>query len=240
MSDPFLAHDASFAAVVGRWPRLDLVAACDAHEGPVYVAADHALNVTSLPAPGPRAEIKRIRLDGGRLPIGPDQIDVLTTGAAMPNGMAADHYGRLIVCEQGDHAHPACISRIDPVTGGGAVVVDQWRGRRLNSPNDVAVGADGAIWFTDPTYGHLQGFRPEPEVGAFVYRWDPVTGVADVVADGFDQPNGIALPRTGRRSTSPTAAPTRRWAASTSTGRTTSSPSTSSVGAGSPAGGCSP
>jgi gluconolactonase len=107
--------------------------------------------------------------------------------------MTSDLDGRLVVCEQGDHDHPACISRIDPATGERIVVVSEWRGRRLNSPNDVVTAADGAIWFTDPTYGHLQGFRPAPELGAFVYRWDPVTGTVDVVADGFDQPKGIAL-----------------------------------------------
>jgi gluconolactonase len=55
------------------------------------------------------------------------------------------------------------------------------------------VATDGAIWFTDPSYGHLQGFRPEPQVGDFVYRHDPVTGQTRVVADGFDKPNGIAF-----------------------------------------------
>jgi gluconolactonase len=57
----------------------------------------------------------------------------------------------------------------------------------------VVVGADGAVWFTDPSYGYLQGFRPSPEVSDYVYRHDPFTGETDVVADGFDKPNGIAL-----------------------------------------------
>lgn len=63
----------------------------------------------------------------------------------------------------------------------------------MNSPNDVVVAGDGAIWFTDPSYGHLQGFRPAPEVGDFVYRHDPATGQTAVVGDGFDKPNGIAF-----------------------------------------------
>ena len=187
----FVAHDPAFADVTGSSPRLELVVECDAHEGPVYVA--DALYVTSLPSADPSTKILRIALDGDRFPVPPDAVEVLPTDAVMANGMALDHDGRLVVCEQGDQMHDACISRVDPVTGERTVVVAAWRGRRLSSPNDVAVAADGAIWFTDPTYGHLQGFRPPPEVGAFVYRWDPVTGVADVVADGFDQPNGLAL-----------------------------------------------
>ena len=83
------------------------------------------------------------------------------------------------------------------MTGARTVVADRWRSRRLNSPNDVVVAPDGAVWFTDPSYGHLQGFRPPPEVGDHVYRWDPVSGAVDVAADGFDKPNGIALSTDG-------------------------------------------
>ncbi len=46
---------------------------------------------------------------------------------------------------------------------------------------------------TDPSYGYLQGFRPEPQVGDYVYRFDPGTGRLSVVADCFDKPNGLAF-----------------------------------------------
>jgi hypothetical protein len=85
MSERFIAHDAAFADVTGRWLRLELVAVCDAHEGPVYVAAEDSLYATSVSAPGPASVIKRIRLDGARFPVGPDRIDALTTSATMPN-----------------------------------------------------------------------------------------------------------------------------------------------------------
>lgn len=45
----------------------------------------------------------------------------------------------------------------------------EWRGPPFNSPNDLVVASDGAIWFTDPAYGHLLGFMLEPQVGDFVY-----------------------------------------------------------------------
>ena len=49
------------------------------------------------------------------------------------------------------------------------------------------------IWFTDPSYGYLQGFRPEPQLGDYVYRYDPSSGHLSVVADCFDKPNGLAF-----------------------------------------------
>ena len=83
--------------------------------------------------------------------------------------------------------------QIDRFSGRRETVVSQWRGLRFNSPNDVVAASDGVVWFTDPRYGHLQGFRPEPVLGDYVYRHDPVSGETDVVADGFDKPNGIAF-----------------------------------------------
>jgi gluconolactonase len=79
------------------------------------------------------------------------------------------------------------------MTGETTTLVDSWDGLRLNSPNDVVVRSDGSVWFTDPSYGHLQGFRPEPVIGDFVYRHDPATGRLSVVVDSFDKPNGLAF-----------------------------------------------
>jgi gluconolactonase len=157
------------------------IAETDAHEGPVYVAAEHALYFTTQ-----AGAIKRLALDSG-------EIKALALDAHMPNGMALSHDGRLILCEQGSLLWPAAISAIDRATGEREVLVDNWRGEPFNSPNDVVVRHDGTIWFTDPSYGHLQGFRPEPRLGDYVYRHDPATGVTEVVDDSFLKPNGIAF-----------------------------------------------
>jgi gluconolactonase len=188
---PFIAYCAAFSDVTGDVPRLTPVAEVDAHEGPVYFAEENALYFTTLPRPGPdrspSVQVKRLSLDQ------PDRVSVLVDDANAANGMTAAPDGMLLVCEQGSRWQRARIARLDRTAGERETVVDSWRGLPLNSPNDVVVAADGAIWFTDPSYGHLQGFRPEPQVGDFVYRHDPATGQTTVVADGFDKPNGIAF-----------------------------------------------
>jgi gluconolactonase len=192
VDDPaFIAHAPGFADVLGEAPRLWRLAEVDAHEGPVYFADENALYFTTRPRPGvdrtPAVEIKRLGLAA------PDDVSVLVADANGANGMASDREGALIVCEQGSRWKPARITRVDRATGEAETVVDQWSGLRFNSPNDVVVAGDGAIWFTDPSYGRLQGFRPPPEVGDYVYRHDPVSGETTVVADSFDKPNGIAF-----------------------------------------------
>ena len=98
-----------------------------------------------------------------------------------------------MICEQGTRTEPARISRMDLKTRVLETVVDQWRGLHFNSPNDVVVKSDKTVWFTDPNYGEIQGFKPPPEIGAFVYRHDPATGETAVVADSFNKPNGLAF-----------------------------------------------
>ena len=176
----------SFADVLGVAPRLEKVVDVDAHEGPVYVEAEHALYFTSFPKPGTRVSIKRVDLETL-------EVSVVRRDANGANGMTLDRAGRLIVCEQGSLSERARISRFDPVTGWIEGIVDGCEGRPLNSPNDVVVGSDGTIWFTDPSYGSLQGFRPAPRTGDNVYRHDPVTGRTTVVSDSFDKPNGLAF-----------------------------------------------
>jgi gluconolactonase len=160
--------------------RLARVAETDAHEGPVYVAGEDALYFTSRDG-----VIKRLALDSG-------SVSVVRAEANRANGMTLGLDDRLVVCEQGTLTDQARISRVDPATGAAQTVVDQWRGLRLNSPNDVVVPSDGSIWFTDPTYGSLHGFRPAPEIGDYVYRHDPETGTTSVVAK-LEGPNGLAF-----------------------------------------------
>lgn len=178
-AEAFVARDAAFQAVTGDAPGLERIVATDAHEGAVYRAADDALYFTT-------------RSDAvARVALGPDpEPAVVRRPANGANGMALAPDGRLLVCEQGSRERDARIALLDPGTGADETLVDGWAGLPLNSPNDVAVAPDGSVWFTDPSYGHLQGFRPPPALGDLVYRYD---GELAVVADDFDKPNGLAL-----------------------------------------------
>ena len=196
----FEEYDPDFEAALGSAPRLVLVADTDAHEGPVYVPGEDALYFTTVPraadppeAGEPRAAIRRLALDGCSFPAGPSRLSTLPARVHMPNGMTLGHDGHLVVCEQGTRSERARISRVDSRTGRVDTIVDSWSGLRLNSPNDVAMRRDGTIWFTDPSYGYRQGFRPEPQAGDYVYRFDPGSGRLSVVADSFDKPNGLAF-----------------------------------------------
>ena len=113
------------------------------------------------------------------------------------NGNTRDHAGRLITCEHDTRR----VTRTE-ADGRITVLMDRHEGRRLNGPNDIVVASDGAIWFTDPGYGidgEYEGHADTPELPAHVYRLDPATGEASVVADDFTRPNGLAFSPDERR-----------------------------------------
>jgi gluconolactonase len=110
------------------------------------------------------------------------------------NGMTIDNDGRLVVCE---HVTSSVV-RMDPDGRGGGreVLATHYEGRELNSPNDVVVKSDGAIYFTDPTYGRMPGFGIEREQDLDlqgVYRIAPGGGDPQLLVDDFDQPNGLCF-----------------------------------------------
>ncbi len=190
----FTIHRDAFRSVLGSGFRRSVLMETNAHEGPVYVAAEHALYFTTVPEPGPKnIAIKRLQLASKTFPFAAQALDTVQFPSNMANGMTLDRDGRLVVCEQGTRETPARISRMDLKTRSVDTVVDRWRGLQFNSPNDVIVKSDRTVWFTDPNYGEVQGFKDAPEVGTYVYRHDPTTGETAVVADSFNKPNGLAF-----------------------------------------------
>jgi gluconolactonase len=110
--------------------------------------------------------------------------------AQFANGHTRDRQGRLVSCEHGLRR----VTRTD-WDGQITVIADSYRGRRLNSPNDVVVARDGAVWFTDPHYGIIsdyEGHRAEAELPCSVYRVDP-DGTVEAVITDMACPNGLAF-----------------------------------------------
>ncbi len=148
-------------------------------EGPVWFGDANQLLVSDVP----NDRILRWTEDAG--------IGVFRQPSGFENGHARDRQGRLIGCSHQNR----CVTRTE-LDGTLTVLADSYEGRRLNSPNDVAVHSDGGIWFSDPHYGintDYEGGKQEAELPARVYRLDPVSGRLAVVADDFTGPNGLCF-----------------------------------------------
>ncbi|MBX3030993.1 MAG: SMP-30/gluconolactonase/LRE family protein [Chloroflexi bacterium] len=149
-------------------------------EGPVWLAADGSVLWSDIP----NDRVLRWHPDEG--------VSTFLAPAEYQNGHTLHHDGSIIACSHGRRR----VERMG-LDGSLTSIVDHLGDRRLNSPNDVVVASDGAIWFTDPPYGILsdwEGHQAESEIGdCLVFRYDPRTDDLTAVTDQLDHPNGLAF-----------------------------------------------
>lgn len=149
-------------------------------EGPVYFRDLRCLVFSDIPSD----RMLRWNEEDGHL-------SVFRAPSRYTNGNTRDRQGRLVSCE-----HDARRVTRTEHDGQITVLLDRFDGRPLNAPNDVVVAADGAVWFTDPGYGidgPYEGHKATAELPCNVYRLDPATGLARVVAGDFVRPNGLCF-----------------------------------------------
>jgi gluconolactonase len=157
-----------------------LYTGCRWAEGPVWSGDGRFLLWSDIP----NNRMLRWLEDDGR-------VTVYRSPSGYANGNTRDRQGRLISCEHGARR----VTRTEP-DGRVTVLMDRFAGKRLNAPNDVVVKSDGSVWFTDPGYGILydyEGARAPFELPTRVYRLDPETGAAAVVAEDMERPNGLCF-----------------------------------------------
>jgi gluconolactonase len=114
---------------------------------------------------------------------------VLREPSGKANGLTYDRRGRLLMCEHATH-------RVTMMAGDAiTVLAERYRGRALNSPNDIVCAPTGDLYFTDPTYGceAWLGVERTPEMAARGLYKISGSGALTLVADDFVQPNGLCF-----------------------------------------------
>lgn len=183
MSPPlFEILDPRFSTLFVGTAKLDLLyTGCRWAEGPAWFAASKTLIWSDIP------NNRMLRLDACN-----NGVSEFRKPSNNSNGNSVDRQGRLITCEHGGRR----VTRTE-IDGAISIVADQYKGKKLNSPNDVVVHSDQSVWFTDPTYGIDSDYEgnkaPSEQAGSFVYRVDPGTGAVSIAADDFVKPNGLAF-----------------------------------------------
>ena len=147
-------------------------------EGPLWHAAGQYLLFSDIPGD----HIRRWQATDG--------ISTFRKPSHKSNGLTWDRQGRLLVCE---HV-TSRVTRTEP-DGSQTVLATHWQGKELNSPNDIVCKKDGAIYFTDPTYGRMDvvGLKRDTELSfRGLYRL-ATDGKLSLLADDFTQPNGLCF-----------------------------------------------
>jgi gluconolactonase len=169
------AHTVAFRHLFPKDARIECLATgFQLAEGPVWVTEEEALLFSDM------AANRIFKLTRQR------HLLVFRQPSDHANGLTRDRQGRLLACEHGTRR----LSRSEH-DGTRTVLASHFRGKRLNSPNDVVVKSDGAIYFTDPPYGIRAEQQEQPIQG--VYRLSPDGQELTVVAADLARPNGLAF-----------------------------------------------
>jgi gluconolactonase len=173
-------RDSRFASVVGKSVAVEKLATGFLFtEGPLWHARDRYLLFSDMPGD----HLRRWSASGG--------VTTFRKPCNQSNGLAWDRDGRLIACE-----HAASRLTRTEANGDITVLASTYNGMELNSPNDAVVKSDGAIYFSDPTYGRDEGYgNPRPVQLDFrgVYRVAPGGRSLSLLIDDFGQPNGLCF-----------------------------------------------
>ena len=179
--DPaIIALDPSFEAYHLKLSAVErLATGCRWSEGPVWMGDSRMLVWSDIP------NNRMLKWDEET-----GTVSIFRKPSNFANGNTRDRQGRLVTCEHGRR-----LTRTES-DGTITVLMEYFNGKRLNSPNDVVVKADGSIWFTDPYFGILteyEGHKSASEISANVYRVDGDTLKPTIVAEGILAPNGLCF-----------------------------------------------
>jgi gluconolactonase len=180
-------------AALDREVKLEVLSSgFDWAEGPVWVTEDAPgkgyLLFSDIP---PNQVVKWVEGEGTSIFLEPSGYTGAGRYGGEPgcNGLLLDAKGQLVSCEHGDR-------RLSVLTkdGGKRTLVDNFEGKRLNSPNDATYKSNGDLYFTDPPYGMpKQWDDPRRELDfCGVYRLS-TDGKLTLLTKEMTRPNGIAF-----------------------------------------------
>ncbi len=110
------------------------------------------------------------------------------------NGLTLNNDGQLVICQHGDRRVALLTSSFKDPKSEFKTLADNYKGKKLNSPNDAIVDKQGNLFFTDPPYGLLKNVNDSSKETPFqgVYKVKP-DGTVILLVDSLTRPNGIAL-----------------------------------------------
>ena len=186
-------------------PRLDGIVATDAKvevlaegfdwtEGPLWVEAHQMLLFSDIPQ---NSVYKWTEKDGVELYLKPSGY----TNKALPrggetgaNGLLLGPEGQLVLCQHGDRRMAVMQAPLDQPRSDFATIVDNFQGKKLDSPNDAVYKSNGDLYFTDPPYGLEKNvndpLKETPYQGVYKVSSD---GQVTLLLDSLSRPNGIAF-----------------------------------------------
>lgn len=187
-------NDPAMDEVVGPNPKVfKLAEGFKFTEGPIWINKDDGYLLFSDPNANTIYKYKPNGNEEGNLevfrtPSGYSGADIAEYGQPGSNGLTLDPQGRLTINQHGNHR----VVR-DEQDGTQTILADSYKGKRLNSPNDLVYRSDGTLFFTDPPFGFPKAFEDARKQLLFSGVFSIYKGKLQLISKDFTGPNGIAL-----------------------------------------------
>lgn len=187
-------YDSSVASIVDTNATFEIIGkGYNWSEGPLWVASMNTLLFSDVP------ENKIYQWKGNDTPtvyLTPSGYTGTAprAGEVGSNGLALDKMGRLLLCQSGNRQVARLNTSLNAPKPGFTPLATNYKGKRLNSPNDLTADSKNNIYFTDPIYGlpkrENDSTRELPFEGVYRISAD---GKLSLLIDSIARPNGVAL-----------------------------------------------
>ena len=199
-NESIIIFEDSILNIIDRTAEIDyIVDSVSVAEGPLWDSKSSSLLFTQVPM---NKIYKWNEKEGYQAYISPSGFTNFAPvidgiGLSGANGLSFDKNGDLIIAQHGDRRLARLMNSAtdDPDF---ETIIDKYDGKRFNSPNDIAIASNGAIYFTDPTYGfmNLSDWSFDESVKELdfsgIYKFSDETGI-ELISTELSLPNGIAL-----------------------------------------------
>ena len=189
-----IKNDPALDAIISANATVEIIASgFEWSEGPQWVESKKMLLFSDVPK---NIIYKWTEKNGKEIYLTPSGYtsDVPRGGEIGSNGLILNKTGQLVICQDGDRRISVMNADLDNPKPVFATITDNYKGKKFNSPNDMAYNSNGDLFFTDPPYGLEKNMDdPLKELsyqGIFKVK---KTGEIILLTDSISRPNGIAI-----------------------------------------------
>lgn len=187
-------YSESLDDIISTEARLDTIATgMEWSEGPVWVASENMLLFSDVPKNTIYKWTQEAGISSYLIPSGYTD-SIPRAGESGSNGLTINKAGELVLSQHGDRRIAVMKSDLKEPKPSFVSIADNYKGKKLNSPNDVVQDSNGNYYFTDPPYGLANQERDSTKETMFQGVYKVTTdGNIYLLIDSLSRPNGIAL-----------------------------------------------
>lgn len=190
----FESMDPAFSSIVSSNASIEILGkGYEWSEGPVWVPEQKMLLFSDVPNNVVHKWAEGKEVEVYLTPSGYTGSVENYSGEPGSNGLTISPDGKLVLCQHGDRRVAQMDADLSSPQAKFITLSDNYEGKKLSSPNDVAFRKNGDMFFTDPPYGLPNQAEDSTKETAHNGVYKMSGGKTTLLVDSLTRPNGIAF-----------------------------------------------